>query len=222
MSRDLRVSGYVPKRWVAKRLWAAGVYEVALLQHAERWETLADAWRECDLVELVLPLAILRGAPALTVVRVAGGWLADAYDVAVGPGGEWPDVDRDLLGRCVVEAAAPDFDVVRLGQLRDRAIRRAGARAPGLHRYRLLTAAAHLAALGIQRAYPTGAGAADAELVGEHSLGAVRDAATRTELDLFSPLVDAEAYETAALLLARASVDVDESLDESQATVSDA
>lgn len=201
---DLRISGHVPAGWLARRLWAAGVYSRELLESVEHHATVAEAWEACERLELVLPLAVLRGARMGRIASVAATWW-EAAESRLGDLG-WCDEDAATAQACVFWARAPDIDVAGAETMRDRALERAGKRAPGRHRYRMMTAAAHLASLGVQRVRRPLSAAADGELVAEHLLGAVHDAAGAAAGDLFAEAPDAEGFARDALATAYAAL----------------
>ncbi len=200
---EIRLGAYRPPEAarIARRLWAEGVYVRELLERAERWEgDGARAWAECERLELALPLALLRGASVDALAGVARAWWHSAVHRLGGLEAlAWSGDDRYLALRCVDGAAEPDVDLERLIGVRAAALGR--VRGPGRHRYRLLTAAAHVAGIGIQRVRQPLSVYADAMLVGEHLAGAVHDAADAA--DLFSGPVDVDAFVRSALELAR-------------------
>jgi hypothetical protein len=198
---EVRLSGRVPApQTVARQLWIAGVYGSELLAVAERWPTLDTAWEHCARLELVIPLAVLRARPMVDVVRVARDWVLTARE-RIGDLG-WPVEDRRLAAGALAASIAPDVDVVRLAELRDRALERAGQRADGRHRYRLLTAVAHTANLGVRRVRTGFGAAADGELVAEHLIGALEEAEATQQGDLFATPVDSADWYRGALLSA--------------------
>jgi hypothetical protein len=204
MHRTIRISPYVPpaRCTVARALWRDGVYSGELLKHAERWGSDLDrAWAENDRLELAMPLAIVRCVPALDVARFARLLVASMCEL-LPLEVTWPLGDIGILNACLAGAVAPDVDVPALMTDRGLALERAGRRSDGIHRYRILTAAAHVASLGLLRLSHAGArGSADACLVVEHSIGALRDA--RTVSDLFSARIDVDAFEQTAMARAR-------------------
>lgn len=201
---ELRVSGYIPRRFHAKRLWADGLYSRAQLEALDGYDDLEDAWSRCDAPELLLPLAYARGADRTLVVLVASGWLSEAF-ARLFPL-EWPRVDVELARAIRAEALAPDVDPGALHELRARAIQRAGSAAKGAtgrHRYRLLSAVSGLASLGIRRVWESVGTSGDAEFFAEHVCGAVDDAAAATVADLFASRPDAADFRAWAVREAR-------------------
>lgn len=212
MSADLRIGGHVPRAWLARQLWAAGVRDPELLEHAERWITLEEAIAECDRVELLLPLAVLRGSASgrvdpATLDRVAGvarAWWRTAVERLDGLEAlSWGEADRELATRAVDLAGAPDVDVATLIEDAIPLGRRATASGPGLHRRRLQHAAAHVAILGAHRADAGFGAGASGWLAAASILGALEDAAASSREDLFQSAPDVEAWKAAALGFAR-------------------
>jgi hypothetical protein len=206
---DLRVSGYVPPiaATVARRLWAEGVFSRELLEHSTRWDSDVErAWRECDRLELVLPIAIVRGAPLARVAAVAAAWVR-----VVAPAPDefgWPPDDVGLLERCLVQSSAPDVDVAQLDAVIEQAIKRtADRRSPGTHRIPVLSAAAAVASLA-RRRVGFGFGAAS---FGEHVASALLATfeGEAVTLSLFEPRrTDPAAFVRDAIELARRELEV--------------
>lgn len=112
-AHGVRLSGYVPPRsaLVARHLWASGVRSALALQHAERWGMDgARAWRECDRLDLVIPLARVRGASIDDLTRLAARWIRSVgcHGVAA----------AERIDEYLREATAPDIDLARLDALR--------------------------------------------------------------------------------------------------------
>lgn len=205
---DVRLSGYVPPAGtVARRLWADGVYERAALEHALAWGgELERAWAECDRLELLLPIALARGAPLDRVTLVARGWILAAR-TALGDDLGWPPEDRALAAEILADAIAPDIDRAHLALLGMRAVERAGARAGGEHRYALLTACSELAQLGCKRSRNGFAASSNCEHLAAVLVAAVTP--VDRALDLFSAPRDPEAFVREAITLARRELELD-------------
>lgn len=213
---DLRVAGHVPpaEAWVARRLWAAGVYDRALLEHAQRWGADVErAWRECERLALLVPLALLRGCSLDRIAWLGRRWWRSAARALAGEHPqpqqvlEWSPDDWTLALRCVDLAIDPDPELDELNRLRQQALTRAGQRAPGRHRYALLVAASHVAGLGVARVTRLHLAAVDGELLAELLLDALRSAAAQA--DLFAVRPDVEAWRAAALEHARELLEVE-------------
>lgn len=196
---DVRLCEYVPlSGTVARRLWRDGVGPRSALEHALRWGADVElAWQECDRLELVLPLALLRGAPIAAVAGVARTWVRDAFALL----GELdcPPYDRDLADRCLDEACAPDVDAQRLEELMASALERGDPRAPG-HRYILMTACGAVAELGRRRVGLGYFASAPASRCA-HALVHVLDEVSEPR-DLFSKRVDGAGFIRGAIALA--------------------
>jgi hypothetical protein len=200
-----RLSGYVPPEnaRIARALWAACVWDRALLEHAIRWGSdLELAWRENDRLEIALPLAMLRGVSLDRIASTARAWLLAALDDLGKPVLGWPEDDRTLLYRCGNEACAPDVDVATLDALIAQCTKRCTAKAPGLYRASLLSAAASVACLGGRRVGWGVGAAACGELLAVELLDAFDEAAEAR--DLFAPRADRGAFLRRAFELARA------------------
>lgn len=188
---ELRISSHpLPAgAWVARQLRAEGVYAPALLERAAAWGSdFARAWASCDELGLLLPLARLGGRSMDRVTRVARDWTVDVLGALGGAETTWSVTDRDLLERCLAEAVAPDPVLDQLVAWRGLALQRAAARGPGKHRGHMLAAAARVASLGLQRFRTPMSVGADAAMLAEHLVGALRDEAGvdgSATLDLF-------------------------------------
>lgn len=201
---DIRLQGRAPApdHVLARRLWLDGVYSTELLAVASRWADADAAFLGCPRLELAMPLAVQRGVPMERIVRVARLWVIDVRQRTGDLG--WPMDDRILASSAIGAALGPGPDVAHLVELRDRCLERAGAKDPGRHRYRLLTAIAHTANLGIRRVRQGLGAGADGELVAEHLLGLLRDHVDGA--DLFTAPVDVDGFTTGALDVARSEL----------------
>jgi hypothetical protein len=190
---------------IARALKHDGLRSVELLEHAVAWGAdLGGAWDSCDCLELIFPLALLRGVARPTVTRALRE-LVIAVRVALPHDLGWENGDRLLAFELLDQAIAPDLDVARLDELRGLAMARAGAKGGGRHRYRLLQAAAHVAELGLRRdSIGTGLSGA-AWLAADLALGALVD--EDGAADLFSGRVDVEAFRVRGLELARSRME---------------
>jgi len=210
-AHEVYCAAYVPRAWVAKRLWCMGL-RTELLQHAERWEDAATAWAEVERLALVLPLALLRGAAHLEVAQVAAMWVHAALDLGL--------TERELAGVRVALSLAvselrPDTD--QLSRFRDRAAiyadrLTARTRRP-TPRSRLFVAAAATADLGLCR-WGRGLNAAiDAEIVGDQLEALVGELAAADQGELFAARVHAGGFIAARLREARAQFGWSQNLD---------
>lgn len=191
---DLRLAGTVPTGWVARRLWGGGVYRRELLDLAEGWASLADGVASAPPIELVIPLALLRGARFSACARVGRLWVLEAHR----------ELGAEVLpvaGACLVNAAAPDTDLVQL--LEDlRALEAAASRRTlGDEGRGLLEAAAAVAALAV-RSFGSGVRALrDGERLGAGLRAAYEARNAAASADLFGgERVDFEAFEARARL----------------------
>lgn len=196
--RDFHLSPYVPRRRVARRLWAEGVFERELLEAAERLgDDPREAFDRCERLELVLPLAHLLGADATTIACVLVSWWVEALDLLGHRGwdAETEETSMTLLGA----ACEPDPTLPALRELIERAMVLAGRRGRGAHRYRMLMAAAAIGNVRAQAFAVRARPCADLELAATHILGALTDAAELAGGDLFATRPDLEAFVRAGL-----------------------
>lgn len=217
MKADLVIRGACPSAAIARRLWAGGVYVPDAVQLIDAWQDdLERAWRECDRLELVLPLALLRGARTDDVAGCARAWLLDLRDVLAGTqSGE--HLASELRGDLLAQLDAPDLDKHELQRRKLALLQRAGQ--VGHH---VRTALAYLVSLHVQRLSIRSATAMhDAHLVGVHCLGAIDGelgpATGQLELGV-AGVVDREGFVRRSLARARGLVDRDLKPDNAQET----
>lgn len=185
---------------LAQELWWHGISLPDLFELTASWDEDPErAWRECDRLELLLAIALVRKAPLDRVCLVASTWLERAMQ-ELSPGLAGDELALIALARgCATtpDPTARDAEGTMLAL-----VQRAQRRGAGKHRYRLLTAAAYLAGMAYHRGstWPWRA-TWEAHLVGVHVTGAFLEA--RESADLFSSAVDFDGFRTWALELAR-------------------
>lgn len=202
MKADLVIRGQAPARsaHVARQLWAAGIYVPDAAALCESWGAdFSRAWAECDRLDLVLPLALLRGARVEVVAGVALDWLLELRS-ALGSTVSGLVLAGELTTALLAELHAPDLDVAELTRRKLGYLTRAGQGAG----YHVRTALAYVVGLHLQRlsAWATRA-CHEAHLVGLHVLLALdAELGARSEqldLGLEQLAIDRQAYVERAL-----------------------
>jgi hypothetical protein len=189
--------------YIARELRADGVRSAELLDLAIGWGNDRErAWNECERLELIYPIAILRGASRPSILRglrelvVAGrALLPRSLD--------WELVDRELAAELLDGAIAPDLDLTHLEELRWRANDRLAVKTPARHRQHLMRACSCVAELAMRGDSPMLGASAPAYMAPEHVLGALVD--EDGAADLFSSRIDVAAFVAAELERARSS-----------------
>lgn len=199
----LRLGGYIPPAStpVARSLWAAGVRARELLEEAEQLgDAFGPAWRSCHRFEILVPLALVLTHDVGRIVHALGRCLDLTLEQLGDLGWDQHDRQRVRLIRVLIIDLDPATEV--LVAARDAALEHAGRRGAGRHRYRLLTASAHLASLALQRSGFAPTAAFDASLIVEHLVGALEDASEGADLFTYAPDVATFRLEAETLLRA--------------------